>query len=799
MLMLITDDIFQAFLQCETKAHLKLSGAEGDQRVFPEWERHRVEAYKRHYHLHVRPDCHEDECLVGVALPYDLSPSLWRYVIDCRAQTPALQSHIHLLERCTSAGQTAHHPYIPVRLIPREKLTPQDKLVLAFDALALAAATGHAPPVGKIIYGSVYAVAQVKLEAWLPSAQAVLGRITAQQASRTPPPLVLNKHCVECEFQAHCRQMALEKDDLSLLSSMTAKERQKQHSKGIFSVTQLSYTFRARRKPKRFAAKPEKYSHALRALALREHKIYIAGQPALPLKGTPVYLDVEGVPDRDFYYLIGLRYTSGDTSMHASFWANDVSEEKEMWAAFLRALAQIDRPQLIHYGSYETLFLKRMKERYHDVVEHPAFLDQLMKESVNVLSVIYAQIYFPTYANGLKEIAKYLGFHWSESNASGLHTLMWRWEWECSKDTRLQQKLVTYNAEDCEALERVTTAVAHLCQGPGEAAQAIENTIVHVETMKHDNPYHFGRNEFALPEFDAINKAAYWDYQRDKIYIRSSPRLQLVARKGAKARPKALPVNKVIHCQPPVCCPRCQATHIRRHRRCSKIVYDVKFDRTGVKRWIVQYCFERYSCHDCEAIFAPPHRPWTRSKFGAGLLAYTIYQVIELHVPQMIVRQSLNQLFHLQLASQVVNRQKSTAAQMYQGTYEGILRTIVEGRLIHADETQVSIEGKRAYVWVFTTLEEVAYYYTETREGDFLHELLREFSGVLVSDFYAAYDAMPCAQQKCLIHLIRDLNTDLLKQPFNLELQGLVRDFALLLKPIIETIDRFGLTAQYLR
>jgi hypothetical protein len=106
---------------------------------------------------------------------------------------------------------------------------------------------------------------------------------------------------------------------------------------------------------------------------------------------------------------------------------------------------------------------------------------------------------------------------------------------------------------------------------------------------------------------------------------------------------------------------------------------------------------------------------------------------------------------------------------------------------------------KRAYVWVFTTLEEVAYYYTETREGVFLHELLREFSGVLVSDFYAAYDAMPCAQQKCLIHLIRDLNTDLLKQPFNLELQGLVRDFALLLKPIIETIDRFGLTAQYLR
>jgi hypothetical protein len=54
---------------------------------------------------------------------------------------------------------------------------------------------------------------------------------------------------------------------------------------------------------------------------------------------------------------------------------------------------------------------------------------------------------------------------------------MWRWEWECSKDAHLKQKLVTYNAEDCKALERVTTAIAHLCQGQVAAAQSPENTI----------------------------------------------------------------------------------------------------------------------------------------------------------------------------------------------------------------------------------------------------------------------------------------------------------------------------------
>jgi predicted RecB family nuclease len=122
------------------------------------------------------------------------------------------------------------------------------------------------------------------------------------------------------------------------------------------------------------ASRPEKYSHALGALALRERKIHIAGTPELTLKGNPVYLDVEGVPDRDFYYLIGLRFRSGASDVQASFWANDVSEEKAIWVSFLQTLAKIETPQLLHYGSYEMAFLKRMKERYGEAVENPSSL-----------------------------------------------------------------------------------------------------------------------------------------------------------------------------------------------------------------------------------------------------------------------------------------------------------------------------------------------------------------------------------------------------------------------------------------
>jgi hypothetical protein len=76
--------------------------------------------------------------------------------------------------------------------------------------------------------------------------------------------------------------------------------------------------------------------------------------------------------------------------------------------------------------------------------------------------------------------------------------------------------------------------------------------------------------------------------------------------------------------------------------------------------------------------------------------------------------------------------------------------------------------------------------------------LLKNFSGVLVSDFYAAYDAIECSQQKCLIHFIRDLNNAILEHPYDEGLKQLAGNFAGVLKPIIETVDRRGLKKRFL-
>jgi hypothetical protein len=52
-------------------------------------------------------------------------------------------------------------------------------------------------------------------------------------------------------------------------------------------------------------------------------KIHIVGRPVLKIEGTPVFLDVEGLPDCDSYYLIGgVRIKTVEGTVQHSLWAD---------------------------------------------------------------------------------------------------------------------------------------------------------------------------------------------------------------------------------------------------------------------------------------------------------------------------------------------------------------------------------------------------------------------------------------------------------------------------------------------
>jgi len=195
----------------------------------------------------------------------------------------------------------------------------------------------------------------------------------------------------------------------------------------------------------------------------------------------------------------------------------------------------------------------------------------------------------------------------------------------------------------------------------------------------------------------------------------------------------------------------------------------------------------------------PTKKPWTRSKYGDGLLRYLVFLTVDLQISQRAARKLINQFFGLNLSRNSAGQFKKTAAAFYKVTYKKILQNIVKSPLAHVDETKVSLNGRSAYVWVLANHEDVAYFVSESREGAKVQDILKKFTGILVSDFYSLYDSFECPQQKCLIHLLRDLNDDLLREPFNEELKSVVNGFGSLVKPIVETVDRYGLKCRFMQ
>jgi predicted RecB family nuclease len=449
-----------------------------------------------------------------------------------------LESDLQALERVPSKGPRRPVQFIPYRFKFANKLAKDDKLSLAFDAFVLPEAVGCEVSHGKIIHGDNHATLNVKISSLASEVQKRIKDITVLLANNSPPDLVLNRHCGQCDFQARCRKQATEKDELSLLSGMSDKERKKLHGKGIFTITQLSYTFRPRRR-RESRGKKERFHHSLRALAIREKKLHAVDLPNQILDGTPVYLDVEGLPDRNFYYLIGVRIGTSDGAIHHTFWANDEDEEERIWIEFLCVPLSIPDPRLVHYGSYETVFLKQMRDRYDGPQEDSASATAI-KRAVNLLSFVFARIYFPTFSNGLKDIAGYLGFQWSGSPSSGLEAIVWRHQWEASRDLAAKQALIDYNQQDCEALELLSNTLVQLQRGASADDPSFQNNVVLTSEMKQESPFpfRFGRNTFALPELESINRAAYWDYQRDRICVKS--RNKSTRERGRHSTPRAL-------------------------------------------------------------------------------------------------------------------------------------------------------------------------------------------------------------------------------------------------------------------
>ena len=795
----VTSCLLEAFLACHTKCYLLSKGETAVGGDYTSWAATQAESYRNKGKRKLTAE-HQCELGSGILESGRWKSASWHFALDQIVQTQEWEASLQVVQRVHLEGTNLSAQLVPIRFVPVNKLSSSDKMVAAFEALVLAKSLGVKVGVAKIVHGEKFSAFTVKANLLARAIHKTANQVTALLSAPSPPDLILNRHCPECKFQDRCRKQAVEKDDLSLLSHLPEKDRARLKSKGIFTVTQLSYTFRPRRRLKRLAGQPEKYHHSLKALAIREQKIHVVGKTDLHLDGTMIFFDVEGLSDRDFYYLIGVRLENINGVEHFSFWADSVSDEKRIWQDFLNLLSGVGPVFMMHYGSYETTFIKRMYER-HGGPPKDSNADNAITSSVNLLSVIYARFYFPTYSNGLKEISHFLGFEWRSPLATGLQSIVWRSLWEASNDVTLREKIIAYNTDDCDALSLVAHTIKQLLVADIAPNNNLggQPKIVHAESLGKNINSKWREFTSPIENMEQINEAAHWVYQRDRVFIRSGVPMKSLRRRQKRTSYCNKKSEIIVVIKSPTSCPECGKRGRKRFRSLSRTVHDLVFGRDSVKKRVVQYVLQTYLCRSCGHEYRLNEWDLHGSKWGWNIMAYFVYHIVNLCIPQRTMQHSINRLFGFNLSHNTLNEFKVKAANHYLLTKRKILERIVHGNLIHADETRANIKGHLAYVWVLTNMKEVVYILAESREAEIVQTLLKDFKGVLVSDFYAAYDAINCPQQKCLIHLMRDLNDEILHTPFDTEMKSIAIGFSDLLKPIVDTIDLHGLKKRSLR
>lgn len=604
------------------------------------------------------------------------------------------------------------------------------------------------------------------------------------------PNLQLNSHCAICEFRTRCEATATQADDLSLLKGLAPKAIAKLQRRGIFTIFQYAHTYRARRSHSGTSGAPRQ--HALQAMAVRDQRLYVIGKPELPQSQTSVYLDFEGDPERGFVYLIAVLVCKDGMNQQFSFWAEAPSDEPRILGDLHRLLMTLGTFEAYCYGSYESACLKRLASSESSKV----ICELVLPKLTNVLNVIYRHLYLPTYSNGLKEIAASLGFQWRTPTASGALSVLWRRQWEQCGSSCLKNRLIEYNADDCAALAIVTDAVRSISSDESRMPWPHEDIERQATTFARPT---WEVAKFQLSDFEFINERAYFDYQRDRIYLRAGQTRRLV-KHPTKTRRFRIRPNEQMLIQLERC-PHCGRRKIDGHEdnRLRKVQYDLRFSRSGIKRIVRHFKACRYSCPKCQKKFTSDRIARVK-RYGHALQSWGVLHNVAHSISFRSTATLVKDGFGIPLEAPNAYALKSDLARVYEPLYQDSLQRIVEGELIHADETEIVVNGKqKAYVWVLSSMHDAVYIFRESRETAFLEELLNGFGGVLVSDFFVGYDSISCKQQRCLIHLMRDFNQSIRLAPFDAELRDLAMLFGELLRSIVAAVDEVGLKAVKLR
>jgi transposase len=230
-------------------------------------------------------------------------------------------------------------------------------------------------------------------------------------------------------------------------------------------------------------------------------------------------------------------------------------------------------------------------------------------------------------------------------------------------------------------------------------------------------------------------------------------------------------------------CPKCHGPVKPCRGSRTRVIEDIPADITPV---VTEHTIHRSWCPHCKTTVeptVPDALPGSTIGLRVVVLSAWLHYLLGTTLAQII--DVFN--FHLQfkLSSGGLILMWRRLREILLAWYLEIQTQALDSAVLHADETGWRVNGTTYWLWCFAS-KNVTYYMIDRRRGSpaLKRFFKNEFAGVLVTDFWGAYNSVVCARkQKCLPHLLRDLKrTQHYHKPsgdwsaFSKQLKRLIRD-----------------------
>jgi transposase len=171
-----------------------------------------------------------------------------------------------------------------------------------------------------------------------------------------------------------------------------------------------------------------------------------------------------------------------------------------------------------------------------------------------------------------------------------------------------------------------------------------------------------------------------------------------------------------------------------------------------------EYLIAHYKCSCCRKVVVAtdPNCP-NEGKFGNNIIAQITLLKYEDRLPHRKIQNALKRQYGLDICPATILDLTRRAADSIRSEYELILNRIRDAMVLYVDETSIKVQGRKHWIWVFTTPSETFVAIRNSRGMKVLKEILtRRFKGIIVCDGWRPYANFTKHIQRCWAHLLRE-------------------------------------------